>query len=186
MISTDIFVRVSGGETPPFRPPIPLNDTTNDPQLIQLMRDCWDDYPTLRPDFSTIRSRFLLINGGKYDAVDWTVYRTSVLVPFVHSGLFTNLTLGKCLQNISIDIMNSILCRNVNIMDNMLQMLEKYANNLEELVEEKTQQYTEEKKKADMLLYSMMPVLVLYSFASVSQTQKDRQTFYICNVEQVE
>ena len=51
--------------------------------------------------------------------------------------------------------------RNVNIMDNMLQMMEKYANNLEELVEEKTQQYVEEKKKADMLLYSMMPVLVV-------------------------
>ena len=45
-------------------------------------------------------------------------------------------------------------------MDNMLRMMEKYANNLEELVEEKTQQYMEEKKKADMLLYSMMPVLV--------------------------
>ena len=45
-------------------------------------------------------------------------------------------------------------------MDNMLQMMEKYANNLEELVEEKTQQHMEEKKKADMLLYSMMPVLV--------------------------
>jgi len=66
---TDIFVRVSGGETPPFRPPIPSNDTTNDPQLIQLMRDCWDEYPTLRPDFSAIRSRLLLINGGKYDTV---------------------------------------------------------------------------------------------------------------------
>jgi len=45
-------------------------------------------------------------------------------------------------------------------MDNMLHMMEKYANNLEELVEEKTQQYMEEKKKADILLYSMMPVLV--------------------------
>jgi len=43
-------------------------------------------------------------------------------------------------------------------------MMEKYANNLEELVEQKTQQYTEEKKKADMLLYSMMPVLVLLVF----------------------
>jgi len=43
----------------------------------------------------------------------------------------------------------------------MLQMMEKYANNLEELVEEKTHQHMEEKKKADMLLYSMMPVLVI-------------------------
>ena len=42
----------------------------------------------------------------------------------------------------------------------MLHMMEKYANNLEELVEEKTQQYMEEKKKSDSLLYSMMPVLV--------------------------
>ena len=62
-------MRVSGGETPPFRPPVPSDDTTNDPQLIQLMRDCWDEYPTLRPDFSAIRSRFLLVNKGKYDAV---------------------------------------------------------------------------------------------------------------------
>ena len=54
---------------PPFRPPIPPNDKTNDPQLIQLMRDCWDEYSTLRPDFSTIRSRFLVINKGKYDNV---------------------------------------------------------------------------------------------------------------------
>jgi len=61
--------------------------------------------------------------------------------------------------------MSFMSCRNVNIMDNMLQMMEKYANNLEELVEEKTQQYMEEKKKADMLLYSMMPVFVsFYAF----------------------
>ena len=48
----------------------------------------------------------------------------------------------------------------MNIVDNMLHMMEKYANNLEELVEEKTQKYMEEKRKADLLLYSMMPVLV--------------------------
>jgi len=41
----------------------------NDVQFIQLMRDCWDEHPTLRPDFSTIRSRFILINKGKYDKV---------------------------------------------------------------------------------------------------------------------
>ena len=55
-------------------------------------------------------------------------------------------------------------CRTVNIMDNMLQMMEKYADNLEELVEQKTQQYMEEKRKADLLLYSMMPVFVLCTF----------------------
>jgi len=49
-------------------------------------------------------------------------------------------------------------------MDNMLQMMEKYANNLEELVEEKTRQHIEEKKKADMLLYSLMPMLVFLVF----------------------
>jgi len=41
---------------------------TNDVQLIQLMRDCWDEFPTLRPDFVTIRNRFLVINKGKYDS----------------------------------------------------------------------------------------------------------------------
>ena len=45
-----------------------------------------------------------------------------------------------------------------------MRMMEKYANNLEELVEEKTQQYIVEKKKADMLLYSMMPESVLHGF----------------------
>jgi len=64
---TDIFVRVSGGETPPFRPPIPPDDAINDAQLLQLMRDCWDEYPSLRPDFSAVRSRFSHINKGKYD-----------------------------------------------------------------------------------------------------------------------
>jgi len=55
-------------------------------------------------------------------------------------------------------------------MDNMLRMMEKYANNLEELVEEKTQQYMEEKKKADLLLYSMMPVLVQQLFDQLCKT----------------
>jgi len=51
----------------------------------------------------------------------------------------------------------------------MISMMEKYANNLEELVGEKTQQYIVEKKKADMLLYSMMPVLVLHAFSLYSK-----------------
>ena len=42
-------------------------------------------------------------------------------------------------------------------MDNMLSMMEKYANNLEEIVQQRTGELVEEKKKTDMLLYSMLP-----------------------------
>lgn len=45
-------------------------------------------------------------------------------------------------------------------MDNMLRMMEKYANNLEEVIGERTRQLVEEKKKADMLLYRMLPASV--------------------------
>lgn len=42
-------------------------------------------------------------------------------------------------------------------MDNMIRMLERYSNNLEEIVGERTQQVEEEKKKSETLLYRMLP-----------------------------
>ncbi|KAF1382176.1 hypothetical protein PFLUV_G00161730 [Perca fluviatilis] len=44
-----------------------------------------------------------------------------------------------------------------NILDNLLSRMEQYANNLEELVEERTAAYHEEKKKAETLLYQILP-----------------------------
>ncbi|XP_011145363.1 guanylate cyclase 32E [Harpegnathos saltator] len=44
-----------------------------------------------------------------------------------------------------------------NIFDNMMSLMEQYANNLEALVDERTDQLTEEKKKTDALLYEMLP-----------------------------
>ncbi|KAJ8303918.1 hypothetical protein KUTeg_017501 [Tegillarca granosa] len=50
--------------------------------------------------------------------------------------------------------------RQTNIVDNMIVMLEKYSNNLEELVEQRTTELVEEKKKTDALLYSLLPASV--------------------------
>ncbi|XP_027469601.1 atrial natriuretic peptide receptor 1 isoform X3 [Zalophus californianus] len=44
-----------------------------------------------------------------------------------------------------------------NILDNLLSRMEQYANNLEGLVEERTQAYLEEKRKAEALLYQILP-----------------------------
>ena len=44
-----------------------------------------------------------------------------------------------------------------NIFDNMLAMMEKYANNLETLVDERTHLLIEEKQKTEDLLHLMLP-----------------------------
>lgn len=47
--------------------------------------------------------------------------------------------------------------RKTNIVDSMFRMLEKYSNDLEDLVKERTVQLEEEKKKTDLLLFRMLP-----------------------------
>lgn len=42
----------------------------------------------------------------------------------------------------------------------MVEMLEKYANNLEDLITERTNQLKEEKQKVDQLLNKMLPGFV--------------------------
>lgn len=47
--------------------------------------------------------------------------------------------------------------RRGNIVEIILNRLEKYASNLEELVDQRTQQLVQEKQKTDNLLYRMLP-----------------------------
>lgn len=44
-----------------------------------------------------------------------------------------------------------------NLMDDLLRRMEQYANNLEALVEEKTEQLSQEKRRSEELLYQMLP-----------------------------
>ena len=46
-------------------------------------------------------------------------------------------------------------------MDSMLQKLEKYADNLESIVEHRTAALVDEKQKTDLLLHRMLPPYVL-------------------------
>ena len=50
-----------------------------------------------------------------------------------------------------------LLYRRTNIFENVVYMMETYANNLEELVNERTGQLIDEKKKTDSLLERMLP-----------------------------
>ncbi|XP_077863910.1 atrial natriuretic peptide receptor 1-like [Saccoglossus kowalevskii] len=63
-------------------------------------------------------------------------------------------------SRIRLDIREMSSGKEISIMDNILNMMEKYANNLEEVVEQRTGQVLEEKLKTDQLLYRMLPVSV--------------------------
>lgn len=47
--------------------------------------------------------------------------------------------------------------RQVSLVDQMMHMMQKYADHLEEMVEERTKQLAEEQHKTDMLLARMLP-----------------------------
>ena len=47
--------------------------------------------------------------------------------------------------------------RDVDIMSTMIEKLERYANNLEDIVAQRTAELVYEKKKTDALLYQMLP-----------------------------
>nr|XP_006819997.1 PREDICTED: atrial natriuretic peptide receptor 1-like [Saccoglossus kowalevskii] len=75
--------------------------------------------------------------------------------------------------------------RRAHILDNMIEMMEKYTSNLEEIVAERTDELIREKKKTDMLLYKLLPISVaeqLKSGQSVSAETFDSVSLFFSDI----
>jgi hypothetical protein len=110
------------------------------------MVSCWNEDPERRPTFYEINNTVRRLKFGKYKSFFFLIFLRDL-------GTTNNPVLSF-----------SLCFRTTNIIDNMVNMLEKYANNLESLVEERTIQLVEEKKKTDQLLHQMLPPLVYSRF----------------------
>ncbi|XP_064595045.1 guanylate cyclase 32E-like [Liolophura sinensis] len=72
-----------------------------------------------------------------------------------------------------------------NIFDNMMTIMEKYASNLEELVEERTELLIEEKRKIEDLLHQMLPRSVAEQLKRGKQVEAeafDSVTIYFSDI----
>lgn len=58
---------------------------------------------------------------------------------------------------INLDCLSSRENESGNILDNLLTRMEQYAINLESLVDDRTRDYLEEKKKCEDVLYQLLP-----------------------------
>lgn len=109
-----------------YRPPLDQLENSFD-FVRDCLIECWCEIPENRPDFKSIRNKLRPLRKGMWVG--------QFLLRFAKNNSLKN-----------------VLFRKSNIFDNMMAMMEKYANNLEVLVDERTDQLSEEKKKTGLRL----------------------------------
>ncbi|XP_057293671.1 atrial natriuretic peptide receptor 1-like [Hydractinia symbiolongicarpus] len=97
---------------PPFRPHVRLQ-TGLDGRILDLMRQCWDEFPANRPTIQGVRTTLKTILKDKSD--------------------------------------------NNNLLDNMIEMMEKYSQGLESRIRELNHEKDEERSKLEKVLYKSLP-----------------------------
>ncbi|XP_034835758.1 atrial natriuretic peptide receptor 1-like isoform X1 [Maniola hyperantus] len=123
-----------------LRPNTTYNRSCEADDAAELMRRCWAEEPTERPDFGHLKGAIRRLNKTQESS---------------------------------------------NILDNLLSRMEQYANNLEYLVSERTQDYLEEKKKCEELLYQLLPKSVasqLINGQSVVAETFEQVTIYFSDI----
>ena len=73
--------------------------------------------------------------------------------------------------------------RHTNILDNLLNRMEQYANNLETLIGERTQLLLQEQKKTEQLLLQILPRYVKCSFMFLIPAEVSSTDIHIIYIE---
>lgn len=129
--------------------------------MVQMMTDCWKEDPELRPRFK------------------------SASVPTAKCQV---IKANAHLQIKSI-VRQMARGRTVNLMDHALKMMEKYAQNFEQTIADRTRQIAEESKKSDLLLYRMLPKTIadrLKSGQTIDPEVYESTTILVADIDKFE
>ena len=116
-----------------------MSKGTAPPEVMDVMKSCWAEVPCTRPEFQSIHDTLKRLNQGKY-------VRDQSHIEHI-----------KCIKWIQPLTSQLSRARKVNFIDMMFEKLEKYSDNLEDLIRERTQELDLQKKKTDQLLNRMLP-----------------------------
>ncbi|XP_063831015.1 atrial natriuretic peptide receptor 1-like [Ostrinia nubilalis] len=175
-----IVSRVCARESPPFRPVVCAGEAGAGAgagggaaaELLDLAARCWTEAPDDRPLENPITLEMVSTEKivSRVCARESPPFRPVVCAGEAGAGAGGGAAAelldlaARCWTEApddrpSFDTINATYIKGYcdNLMDDLLSRMEQYANNLESLVEEKTEQLSLEKRRSEELLYQVLP-----------------------------